>query len=133
VTGYRVSFLLPAVLLLVLLTGACSDGATTHRTGGPGSSASCAGVIEIDGTSYIAGRGSDLPVPETGASLRGRTLPCDDGTGMTDAVLVTAHRIPGVAATDAVAADGWAVMLGDRLWQTPWAQLPPELQQYVRR
>ncbi len=48
--------------------------------------------------------------------------------------MTIASAIPGVLVADAPAGPGSnEVMVAQRLWQRPWAELPPELQPYVRR
>jgi hypothetical protein len=127
---------------LLLAAGACSAGAA----GSGGQAGSCAWEITIAGVTYIAGRGSEgaAPVPHSGTELHGTTPPCNDtpGSGSTvPAQPAIAYAIPGVLVADAVAGPGSnvagpgsnEVMVADRLWQSPWAELPPELQPYVRR
>lgn len=112
------------VLISVSLTAGCSSG------GGGGTAASCASTIEVNGVTYVAGRGV-LPFPTTGAELHGRTVTCDDGGSPVTSEPASAHAIPGVKTADAVAT-AYAVLLAERLWQVPRAELPPELQPYVR-
>jgi hypothetical protein len=128
-----------APLLVALCMTACSPGGDGGASQGPpaatssGSSSSCAGVIEVGGITYIpAGRGGS-PVPETGSVLRGRALPCDDGGSPVAEYPVTAHTVPGVETADAVAADGYQLMLAERLWEVPRAQLTQALQSYLSR
>lgn len=121
------------LLVSLSLTAACSSGDSGGTSlGRSGTTASCAVVIEVDGVTYIAGRGAS-PVAETGAVLRGKALPCDDGGGRVAGHPLTAHSVPGVKTTDAVAADGYQVMLAERLWKVPRAQLPRLLQPYISR
>jgi hypothetical protein len=126
-----------AAVLGALLSGAsaCSEG----TAGDGGQAGSCAAAITIAGVTYIAGRGNEgtAPVPHTGTVLHGTTPPCADtpGSGSTEpAQPATAFTIPGLPVADAVAGPGrYEVMVAERLWQQPWAALPPELQHYVRR
>jgi hypothetical protein len=125
----------PTALLLVSLslTAACVPGTGGRSSlGQSGGTASCAVVIEVAGVTYIAGRGASS-VPETGAALSGKTMPCDDGGRPVAGHPLTAHPVPRVRTTDAVAADGYQLLLAERLWKVRRAQLPSELQPYISR
>jgi hypothetical protein len=120
---------------LLLASGACSGG----TAGDGGQAVSCVSAITIAGVTYVAGRGGEgaATVPHSGTVLHGTTPPCNDtpGSGSTvPAQPAIAYTIPDVRVADAVAGPGSdEVMVAERLWQRPWAELPPELQPYVRR
>jgi hypothetical protein len=121
-------------LVILSVSAACSSqDAGVTGLGQQGSTASCVGVIEIDGVRYIPVGRDAAPVPETGGELRGQALPCADGGDRIAGYQVTAHSVPGVNARDAVAAGGYQLMLAERLWRLPRAQLPPALKPYVSR
>lgn len=126
----------PVALLLVAvsLTAACSPGDAGGRARSQTvTTASCAGVIEVDGITYVPAGRPGAPVPETGAVLHGRTLPCDDGGGRVAGHPVTAHAVPGVPTTDAVAADGHQLMVAERLRNRPGTYVPRALRLYLGR
>jgi hypothetical protein len=121
---------LRASMTLVLL-GLSVAGCSSSRSDG-GTSASCALVIEVNGITYIAGRGGTLITnTDTDAVLPGKTLPCDDGGSPVASEPVTARSIRGVRTADALASSS-QLMLAGRLWKVPRAQLPLEVQPYVR-
>jgi|GEM_PF-2003162 len=119
--------------VLLLAAGACSAGG-----GDGGQAGSCASLLTIAGVTYIGGRGDEgtAPVPHTGTELHGTVPPCQDTNpgSVVSAHPAIAYAIPGVLVADAVVrAGGNEVMVAQRLWDRPWAELPPELQPYVRR
>jgi hypothetical protein len=119
--------------VLLLAAGACSAG-----DGGEGGQAgSCADLITIAGVTYMGGRGVEgtAPVPHTGTELHATVPPCQDTSpgSVVPAHPAIAYAIPGVLVADAVAGPYNEVMVAQRLWDRPWAELPPELQPYVRR
>lgn len=100
--------LAPAMLLVAVtaLAGcsSSSSGATVESNGG-----SCAVVIEMGGTSYIAGRQSKVALPLTTEKYRARTARCDEGGEAGPQRRLLATKIRRIAVDDAVAADGYQV------------------------
>mgnify|MGYP005811792685 CR=1 FL=1 len=120
--------------VLLLAAGACSAG----NGGDGGQAGSCASLLTIAGVTYIGGRGNEgtAPVPHTGTELHGTVPPCIDTNpgSVVSPPPGTAYAIPGVLVADAVVRPSTnEVMVAQRLWDRPWAHLPPELQPYVRR
>ena len=119
--------------VLLMAAGACSAG----NGGDGGQAGSCADVITIAGVTYIGGRGFEGTehVPHTGTELHGTVPPCQDTIpgSVVSAHPAVAYAIPGVLVADAVAGPYNEVMVAQRWWERPWAELPPELQPYVRR
>jgi len=124
---------LAAALVAVpaLACAACTGGSPTAQGHG-GPAASCADLVTIAGTSYLAARDGAKPVPHTGSALDAVRPPCADGNEPSRPVVV--HTIPGVRVEDAVAGPlGYEVLIAERWWQQPWEALPAPLQPYVRR
>jgi hypothetical protein len=122
-----------SAMLLVAVTalaGCASSrsGATVESSGG-----SCGVVIELGGTSFVAGRQSRVALPLTTETFRARTAICDEGGDAGPQRRLLATKIRGIAVGDALAADGDQLMLAERLWRVAWADLPKPLQPYVRR
>jgi hypothetical protein len=123
---------LSSAMLLVAVTAlagcaSSGSGATVESQGG-----SCAVVIEMGGTSYIGGRHSQVALPLTTMTFPARRAKCaETGEGPRGTLIAT--KIRGIAVGDAVAADGYQLLLAERLWRVAWADLPKPLQPYVRR
>jgi hypothetical protein len=118
----------------VAAVGCSPSDSDTGARGNDGSSESCAVVIAISGKQYIGGRQSDAALPLTDEKRRAQRLSCDDlGTGAgTSMTTIVATTIEGVPLEDAVAANGYQLMLSERLWPVPWKDLPESLKPYVR-
>jgi hypothetical protein len=96
--------------------------------------ASCAVVIEVAGTQYIGGRQSESALPVIGQPFGAKRWDCDDsGGGHTGTTPIVATSIRGVPVVDAVAAQGYQLMLSERLWSVAWIDLPSGLRSYVAR
>jgi hypothetical protein len=92
---------------------------------------SCAVVIELGRISYLAGRQSSIPLPLTTERFYARRAKCVDAGDGPRGTLI-ASKIRGIAVGDAVAADGYQLMLAERLWRVAWGDLPEPLRPYVR-
>jgi hypothetical protein len=129
----RMSPLLVAVSLVTAAVAGCSssgsDGTLVSSDAG-----SCAVVIGVAGAQYIGGRQSESVLPVTGETLKAERLDCDDsGSGQPSTTSIVATRIRGVPVADAVAAQGYQLMLSQRLWRVAWKDLLPHLKPYVER
>jgi hypothetical protein len=92
---------------------------------------SCAAVIEMNGTQYMAGRQSKA-VPVTDETMPAQSVKCAEAADGPETTPVVATKLQGIAVEDAVAADGYQLMLAQRLWRVAWIDLPKPLQPYVR-
>lgn len=126
--------LLAVVVTAVGAIAGCSSDRSGDATTGAGYSGSCALVIEVAGSHYIAGRLSDSVLPLTGHRINARLRECDDSGGRTTgATPIVATEIRGIPVADAVAAQNHQLMLSERLWRVTWKDLPNGLQPYVAR
>jgi hypothetical protein len=128
----RTPWMLGAVAMLAATAVSGCSSSSSDVTVKTSDTGSCAVVIEVAGSQYIGGRQSDSELPVTGRPIKAKRLDCDDsGPGHVRTTPIVATKIRGVSVVDAVAAQGYQLMLCERLWRVAWKDLPIGLQPHV--